>query len=99
MIWSYWWPTIFARTRPTLRWRLQPMRSGATWGLTASSGTGRMPTYNRTIYRGVSYVACGQTVSTNGDGNLEQSAFWHPPVGNRIRYRTDADYEEHLLHL
>jgi len=55
------------------------------------------PKYDRTIYRSISFVPCAHSVRAR-DGNLDKTPFWYPPVENRIRYRTDAEYEEHLLH-
>jgi asparagine synthase (glutamine-hydrolysing) len=56
------------------------------------------PKYDRTIYRSISYVPCAHSVRAK-DGNLAKTPIWYPPVENRIRYRTDDEYEEHLLHL
>jgi asparagine synthase (glutamine-hydrolysing) len=55
------------------------------------------PAYDRTIYRPVSFVPCAHSLRAK-DGNLSKTPFWYPPVNSRIRYRTDAEYEEHLVH-
>lgn len=55
------------------------------------------PGYDRTIYRSISFVPCAHAVRAK-DGNFAKTPFWYPPVDNRIRYRTDTEYEEHLLH-
>jgi asparagine synthase (glutamine-hydrolysing) len=54
--------------------------------------------YDRTIYRQICFVPPGHTVHANG-AKPKKTAFWHPPVETRIRYRNDSDYEEHLLNL
>jgi asparagine synthase (glutamine-hydrolysing) len=56
------------------------------------------PTYDRTIYRSISFVPCAHSLRAK-DGNLSKTPFWFPPVDSRIRYRDERDYEEHLLHL
>jgi asparagine synthase (glutamine-hydrolysing) len=56
------------------------------------------PTYDRTIYDGISYVPCGHSVRAE-EGLLSKTQFWHLPVEGRIRYRTTEEYAEHLLHL
>jgi hypothetical protein len=55
------------------------------------------PTYDRTIYRTISFVQCGHLLRAK-DGQLRKTPFWYPPVDSRIRYRDERDYGEHLLH-
>jgi asparagine synthase (glutamine-hydrolysing) len=56
------------------------------------------PTYDRTVYRFISFVPCAHLVRAK-DTNVTKAPFWFSPVENRIRYRDERDYEEHLLHL
>jgi asparagine synthase (glutamine-hydrolysing) len=55
------------------------------------------PKNNRTIYRPISFVPCAHSVKAK-DRNVTKTPFWFPPVESRIRYQTDGEYEEHLLH-
>jgi hypothetical protein len=64
-----------------------------------ASYLGQCRTNDQTVYRGVSYVSSGCAVTVDGSGRQSRKFFWEPPVDTRIRYRNDADYEHHLLHL
>jgi asparagine synthase (glutamine-hydrolysing) len=55
------------------------------------------PSYDRTIYRTISFVPCAHSLRAR-ERNLSKTPFWHPPIGSCIRYKTDSDYEENLMH-
>ena len=55
------------------------------------------PTYDRTIYRSISFVLCAHALRAR-NGQITKTPFWYPPVDSRIRYRDERDYEERLLH-
>lgn len=57
----------------------------------------RCRTYNRTVYRPISFVPCAHSLRAK-DGKVSTTPFWYPPVDSRIRYRDNRDYAEHLLH-
>jgi asparagine synthase (glutamine-hydrolysing) len=55
------------------------------------------PKYDRTIYRPISFVPCAHVIRA-GSSTLERRPFWQPPVKTIVRHRSDADYEELLVH-
>ncbi len=57
------------------------------------------PTYDRTIYRQISYVPCAHSIVLDSKGGLSKTSFWKAPVENRTHLTLDSDYEEALIHL
>lgn len=56
-------------------------------------------TADRTIYKNIVHVPCGCAITFRAQSSQRPTSFWKAPVYNRIRYNSDADYEEQLLHL
>jgi len=56
------------------------------------------PDSHVTPYREIRQVPAGQFVSVR-DGNVSLQRYWQFSARSRIRYRTDAEYEEHFRHV
>jgi asparagine synthase (glutamine-hydrolysing) len=56
------------------------------------------PRNDRTIYRHIYFVPCAHHVRVSSDG-IKKASFWSPPFETRLRYESENDYAEHLVHL